>query len=65
MAILAYHFAMDVIIWQTMHKEMRRSTSLVSERVASLEVELSDLATTGILFIFITNSEPPIWATES
>ena len=41
---------MDAIIRQTVREEMRRSASLVSERVASSEVESSDSATTGPTF---------------
>ncbi|XP_067026126.1 uncharacterized protein [Acropora muricata] len=41
---------MDAIIRQTVREEMRRSASLVSERVASTEVESSDSATTGPTF---------------
>ena len=37
-AILTYHSVMDAIIRQTVRKEMTRSASLVSERVASTEV---------------------------
>ena len=40
-------FAMDAIIRQTVREEMRRSASLVPERVASSEVESSDSAATG------------------
>ena len=46
-AILTYHSVLDAITRQTVREEMRRSPSLVSERVASMEVELSDSATTG------------------
>ena len=48
--ILTYHSVLDAIIRQTVHEEMRRSASLVSERVASTEVESSDSATTGPIF---------------
>ena len=44
-AILTYHSVMDAIIRPTVLEEMRRSASLVSERVASSEVESSDSAT--------------------
>ena len=57
-------FAMDAIIRQTVREEMRRSASLVPERVASLEVESSDSAATGQSRSF-SNSEPPNGATES
>ena len=49
-AILTYDSVMDAIIRQTVREEMRRSASLVSERVDSTEVESSDSATTGPTF---------------
>ena len=49
-AILTYHSVLDTIMRQTVPEEMRRSASLVSERVASTEVESSDSATTGPTF---------------
>ena len=49
-AILTYHSVVDAIIRQTACEGMRRSASLVSERVASTEVESSDSATTGPTF---------------
>ena len=49
---------------QTVREKMRRSASLLSERVASSEVESSDSATTGTI-IFIANSKAPIQAAES
>ena len=49
-AILKYHSVMDAIIGQTVREEMRRSASLVSERVASTEVESSGSPATGPTF---------------
>ena len=49
-AILTYHFVMDAIIRKTVREKMRRSASLVSEGVASSEMESLDSATTGPTF---------------
>ena len=47
---MKYHSVMDAIIRQTVLEEMRRSASLVSERVASTEVESSNSGPTGPTF---------------
>ena len=49
-AILTCHFVMNTIIRKTVREEMRRSPSLVSEGVASSEMELLDSATIGPIF---------------
>ena len=62
-AILTYRIAMNAIIRQLVReKKIRRS--LVSERLASSEVETSDSATTEPSFL-IAKSEPSVGANES